>query len=232
MSFKKIREKYVSLFPLKYVEPRIYATNEFVKRSAVGIPEGSKVIDLGAGECQYKKYFEKCEYVSQDVCCYEGFNYPKLDIVSDITKIPVKDGTFDYALCTEVIEHVYDTRGMFKEISRILKPGGKVYMTVAANAPEHQIPHDYFRFTRYSARKLAEDYGFEVERLEPAGGYFNFASTVLMSFGMTPATRPIWYVLLPFSFIVSFVLNKLDFLDKEKHYTHHFFLVAKKKARR
>ena len=76
------------------------------------IPKGMKILDAGAGESQYKKYCTHLDYVSQDFAEYDGTgdskgiqkesrDYSNLDIVSDITSIPVSDNTFDVIMCIE-----------------------------------------------------------------------------------------------------------------------------------
>ena len=40
----------------------------------------------------------------------------KIDIISDITAMPVDDGTFEYILCTEVFEHIKDHIGALKSL--------------------------------------------------------------------------------------------------------------------
>ncbi len=43
--------------------------------------------------------------------------------------VPLKDGAVDFLLCTEVIEHVYDTEATFHEFARLLHPGGRILLT-------------------------------------------------------------------------------------------------------
>lgn len=50
---------------------------------------------------------------------------PRLHIVvDDITRSQLPDNHFDLILCTEVVEHIADSRPAFQHIARILKPGG------------------------------------------------------------------------------------------------------------
>ncbi len=77
--------------------------------------------------------------------------------------------------------------------------------------------------------RIAEDAGFKVLEIKPAGGYFNFLSFVLMGYGMVPSMRPLAYLLLPLNVTISAALNALDRLDGKKEFTHHFYMVLEKK---
>lgn len=50
-------------------------------------------------------------------------------IVSDATNLPFPQEAFNFCLCSEVIEHVREPESLFKEINRVLKPGGKLILT-------------------------------------------------------------------------------------------------------
>lgn len=133
-SVKKIRHGiYVKLYGDSLGERRAKWTEKALGK----IPEGSRVLDAGAGECKNRKYCRHLVYVSQDFCEYspedkllhspsddDKWDYSKIDIVSDITEIPVKDASFDAVICTEVFEHLVNPELAVKEFSRILKSGG------------------------------------------------------------------------------------------------------------
>ncbi len=47
----------------------------------------------------------------------------------DGTGLPFADNTFDYIVCSEVIEHVPEREKMVSEFNRVIKPGGYVIIT-------------------------------------------------------------------------------------------------------
>lgn len=50
--------------------------------------------------------------------------------------LPFADETFDHVICSEVLEHIDDYQGVLNEISRIIKPGGTLNISVPRRWPE------------------------------------------------------------------------------------------------
>jgi ubiquinone/menaquinone biosynthesis C-methylase UbiE len=85
-----------------------------------------------------------------------------LDVIADLHRIPIASNSMDAVLCTQVLEHVADPDVMVKELHRVLRPGGVLYLTAPQGWFEHQPPHDYFRFTSFALRKIFGEAGFEI----------------------------------------------------------------------
>jgi len=93
--------------------------------------------------------------------------------VSDITAIPVPDGTFDVVLCTEVLEHVPEPIEALREFSRILKPGGRLLLTAPLGSGLHQLPYHYYGgYTPEWYKYVAQKFGLNIVELVPNGGFF------------------------------------------------------------
>lgn len=103
-----------------------YERDRFVAEMAQTLPAGTRVLDAGAGPCRYKHLFSHCEYKAQDFGLYTGKEhmYGALDYIGDITAIDAPDGTFDFILCTEVLEHIPRPDLAVMEFARLLRPGG------------------------------------------------------------------------------------------------------------
>ena len=176
-----------------------YYRNRWVEEKATEVQAGAKVIDIGAGECVYKSLFAHCEYKAQDFCQYSGTTegiqqeewvYGRIDYVSEIDNIPVSDESFDVALCTEVLEHVPNPIDALKEIGRILKTGGVLYLSAPLGCGLHQQPfHFYGGFTPHFYNKYLTEFGFKVIEINPIGGLFRHVGQELQRVGRVLSER-------------------------------------------
>lgn len=145
--------------------------NRFVEGVARNLPKHSLLLDAGAGESVYKKLFSHCNYKAIDLAVGESrWNYANLDYVGFLHDMPIEDEAFDAVLCTQVLEHLEWPRESVKEMHRVLKPGGKLYMTVPMAQDEHQIPYDFFRYTSYGLESICKHAGFREVKITPFGG--------------------------------------------------------------
>lgn len=55
---------------------------------------------------------------------------------SDIGKLPFKNNSFNLVICSEVMEHIKKEQTALRELVRVLKPGGKLVITVPRRWPE------------------------------------------------------------------------------------------------
>jgi SAM-dependent methyltransferase len=150
--------------------------DEWVARMAASLPPGARILDAGAGPGPYRHLFAHCDYRTQDFGQTPATlgRYTKLDYECDITAIPVPDGTFDAVLCTEVLEHVPEPVKAVRELARVLRPGGRLFMTAPLGAFLHQEPyHFYGGYTPYFYRKFLPEAGLEIETLERNEGFFS-----------------------------------------------------------
>jgi SAM-dependent methyltransferase len=155
----------------------------WVAQALAALPPGARLLDAGAGECQYKKHCGHLKYVAQDIAVYDGkgeaglqtgsWDFSQIDIVSDILKIPEPDASFDAVLCTEVLEHLPDPVRALDEMARLLRPGGMFVITAPFWSLTHFAPYHYATgFNRYFYESHLERLGFDIVEMTPNGNFF------------------------------------------------------------
>jgi SAM-dependent methyltransferase len=70
------------------------------------------------------------------------------------------------------MEHLPDPLTVLVELCRVLKPGGLILYTGPLSYEEHEVPHDYFRFTQFALRMMFARAGLEILELRWLAGYF------------------------------------------------------------
>ncbi len=157
----------------------LHASVEFLAPRAKG-----RMLDVGCGERPYEQLFKP--HVTQ----YVGLEYPPVadnlhpeiwgmlhlirgvvDVFGDGMQMPFRAQQFDTVLALEMLEHVRDPDACVGEIARVLKPDGRLLLTVPFVAPLHQWPFDYLRFTPRGIDALLARHGFEIEHLHQRGNF-------------------------------------------------------------
>jgi SAM-dependent methyltransferase len=134
-----------------------------------GTQPGARILDIGAGESKYRPFFPACDYLGIDLAVGEA-DFSHLDAIADAHWIPFVDGCADLVLLMVVLEHVQNPLQVLQECRRVLRERGKLVALVPLTRPEHQAPHDFFRYTRYGAAHLMRQAGFRIDHLEPSNG--------------------------------------------------------------
>lgn len=135
------------------------------------IPTGAIVLDAGAGTAPYKSLFSHTQYETADFEKVEK-DYLPSTYVCDLTNIPVEDNRFDYIIFNQVMEHLPEPKQVLIELSRVLKPGGKMIYSGPLFFEEHEEPYDFYRYTQYGLNHLFTSAGFAIEKIDWLEGYF------------------------------------------------------------
>ena len=121
-----------------------------------------RLLDIGCGRKPYRNLFRVDEYLGLEIDSPENRANKSADFFYNGELFPFENEIFDGAICNQVLEHVFTPDRFLGEIHRVLKPGGKLLLTVPFVWDEHEQPHDYARYTSFGLRSLLEKNGFEM----------------------------------------------------------------------
>lgn len=133
------------------------------------------VLDLGCGFMPYRKFVESKpnveKYIGIDLEKSAIYGQVEPDMTWDGTRIPLEDATIDCVMATEFLEHHSEPGVVLGEIFRVLKPRGVLFATVPFIWNLHEVPHDEYRYTPYSMRRILENAGFGDISIKGLGGW-------------------------------------------------------------
>ena len=167
---QQFKPNFLSLFinPFFIIRRSLYRS---IKTEAVKL-EG-KLLDVGCGSKPYESSFVNAkEYIGLDIE-NEGHSHEKepIDVYYDGKTIPFADNHFDAVFSSEVFEHVFDIDELIPEIKRVLKPGGKMLVTVPFAWNEHEVPNDFGRYTSFGLKYLLEKHGLKLINYKKSGHF-------------------------------------------------------------
>lgn len=192
--------------------------DQWIEDIAKNIPKDSKIIDVSSGNRPYKDLFSHCQYFSHEfdgnkniLDSFRGEDENSNivhDFYGDILNLPIENESFDYVLCTEVLEHVFNPIEAIKELARICKTGGKIIITTPFTSGLHQEPYHYYSgFSPHFYKKIAEKYGLSIEDFKSQGDFFKLMS---------------WFTNLSMQFRLPYSDNFI--VDTVSHYMQSFYL--------
>lgn len=139
------------------------------------------LLDYGCGGQPYRSLFETrvSQYIGADVEAAIGI---KLDlIIEPEAPLALASQSVDTILSTQTLEHVLHFRRYLAECRRLLRPSGHLILTVPMQWRMHEVPFDYWRFTKYGVLAALEEQGLEVIHLSPCGGAWALLGQLLNS---------------------------------------------------
>lgn len=150
-----------------------------------------RLLDVGCGLKPYAPLL--APYVTEHV----GVDHPdsphaltSVDVLATAYDIPLEDGSFDTVLLSEVLEHLERPADALAECHRLLRPGGKLILTTPFIWTLHEEPRDFYRFSPYGLRYLAEQAGLSELAVIPLAGQWVMLALMLgYALGRSPARR-------------------------------------------
>ncbi|MHC9087012.1 class I SAM-dependent methyltransferase [Luteimonas sp. RIT-PG2_3] len=117
-----------------------------------------RVLDIGCADRWVQEALPRdCEYIALDYPPTGGALYrAHPDVFGDAGRLPFRDASIDTVLLLEVLEHLRHPAEALSEISRVLRPGGTLLLTLPFLYPVHDAPHDYQRYTAFGLVREVE----------------------------------------------------------------------------
>lgn len=134
-----------------------------------------KILDIGSKSAanSANNYFSYYSYLNVDPqaeCTYTDLKESEGIVYLNVEEpFPFPDESFDAVLAFHLFEHVYNYQVAPKEIFRVLRKGGRVFIAVPFLHEYHADPDDYFRFTDSALRRIWEGAGLECIHIEAIG---------------------------------------------------------------
>lgn len=150
---KSVIKRYPRLFTfLSYtIGTVMYAGLSAKKALRLSFPNtanNSHIINLGSGTRRYAPHI-----INVDI-----FPYKNVNLVADARALPFPDNSVDMVISEFLLEHVPDPENVVKEITRVVKSGGYIYIAVPFLHPYHASPDDFKRWTVSALQKDFSDF--------------------------------------------------------------------------
>ncbi len=152
----------------------------------------SPLLDVGSGLAPFSRL---CAAMDLQVTRLDAQDRgAAVDIIGDVQHMAaIASGTFATVLCAQVIEHVPDPCAAVSEMARVLQSGGILILSAPHLSLLHEVPDDYWRFTRYGLTQLLHNAGLEVVSIAPTAGVFGFLGHLAsLSWLLTAGCLPGW----------------------------------------
>lgn len=229
------------------IDPERYSIDQFIHKFVVpNLSSTDRVLDAGAGSLRYKPALDFTRYESTDFeDIFDQSAKEKHDFLCSLDDIPKPDNTYDAIVNTQVLEHVEYPQKVIREFYRVLKPGGKLFLTTNQMWGVHGAPYNFYFYTSYGLQSLFQNAGFTVIFVRPRGGIFWLLAKLIREFPtyifyqhafggykrtirFKPRFQPSLaaFLLFPFYLILQFltiplalILFWLDPLDQQKYFT-------------
>ena len=116
-------------------------------RLLLALPGGSRIIEM---DYSYRRDARGTSDRRQHV------------VAASLTDIPVKSASFDFILCSEVLEHIDDDASALDELRRVLAPGGWLLISVPTPPAVYDPNHVREGYTAPDLARMLQDRGFVV----------------------------------------------------------------------
>ena len=193
------------------------------------ISDNSQVLDAGSGILEEQHFRKEILSTGAQLTTCDLHGGEGVDVVASLEKLPFESETFHIVLLTQVLEHAARPEEILKELNRILKPDGSLFVTApqSCHLLFHDDPPHLFNYTRHGLEMLLLHAGFEIDASKPQGGHFlnlgqqlHYTVRVLRDVSNRGGANALVIPLIPlaqlsFGFFSKLICLLLDDFDKE-----------------
>ncbi len=128
------------------------AKNGRLRRFFGGFPREAVLLDVGAQNFN----------LHPNILNFDMAPFAYTDLIGNAHRLPLADESIDGIVNTGVLEHVTDPDQVVREMARVLKPGGRVYIETPFLQGEHPDPQDFRRYTLAGLTRQCTQFGLTV----------------------------------------------------------------------
>ncbi len=171
-----------------------------------------KTLDVGSGSKPYISLFSKVTtYIGMDIE-QSGHKHQReyIDVFYDGETFPFEENSFDSLVFFEVLEHVFNPDTFFKQISKVVKPGGHCLVTIPFIWGEHEQPYDFARYSSFGLKHIFDVHGFEIIKHKKYLTDFRLIFLLINSYFHTTFKKYLpgyfaWAFIVPFTIVNNFL---------------------------
>lgn len=190
-----------------------------------------KVLEVGGTRARRGRFSpEGCQNV-QSWTILNKDPHAQPDLLANAEKMPIETGSFDTLVCTEVLEYVDEPALFLGEISRVMRPGGVLILSLPF-LHRFDSPEDRWRFGPAALEELSHRAGLSVESLTAQGGWLASLAHLAKSGLHLQATGRLGKILtaLAYPFLEGlFWMDRFVLNSSGGGWTTGYILVAKKR---
>lgn len=180
------------------------------------LPQNAILYDIGCGQKPFAGYLKGKIQSHIGVDLEDGFYKPEqVDLIGTAYDVPAEDSCADVVISSQVIEHLEKPIQAISETHRILKPGGRFFLSFPFLYPQHAQPRDFMRYTEFYLKDEIASDKFDVLALERIGGFW-YLIGMYINLYMQQFDRGILkklYVIKILSFVSSLIFRTLHAIE-------------------
>lgn len=155
---------------------------DLLKIWATPVAPHARALDVGCGRQPFRQALEALGY------SYTGIDVQQnpdgtVEVVCAIDEILppalTEKDTYQFILCTELMEHVADWDMAFRNLASLMSPGGRLLITCPHFYQLHEEPYDFWRPTLHAIKYYTERVGLRMAEQKAAGDAWDVLGTLL-----------------------------------------------------